>query len=727
MPTGVGAQTVIGAAPPRAPQSATASDSGVNSAAQTSSEITSATPTSRDQSQGNVLGEVVVTARKRTENLQNVPVAATVLSGAELSKQNAVTVTDLGLTVPNFRVQPSTGSGTAPALEIRGQVQNDTVATLDPSVGVYVDGIYWSRAVGANAALADVSGVEVLEGPQGTLFGRNTTGGALNIHTNDPDLRHYSGVASVSGGSYSELDGGVVLNAPIVEDKLAVRAVFQHNGHDGYVYDEVRNERLNSQDEDTIRIKVLAQPTDKLRILASYETFDANQEEAPWQLTYVQPANFATGKGAGAIDALVTNGGSLTQYVGGSFRTSYGNDPSHVDARTQTLGLTGSYDLGFAVLKLIGGYRKEDSSNNEDLDGTPYTLLSAPLQTDIEETTGEAQLSGKLFDQRLTYVAGYFWFKESGSDMSEADALTAINPDYPNIQDGFIKNRSQAVYAQGTYKITDALSLTGGLRYSADEKALISHNGAFVQNAAGGAATFECLVPAELGNPSQAACSQEFNTSSSDVDYTADLDYKFTSDILGYVKVSHGYRAGGDNIRGSVTAASFAPFAPETALNYEVGLKSEYFQHRLRVNADGFYTNYDNIQRTIDVAAAGGGISTLVANAASGKVYGGELQIEALLVHGLRLGANLGVTDASYNQYQDELGNHVNEPFPYTPEFTYSLTGDYTHDVPRGSVNFHADWGWQSSEIPYAVGYTNGGSDAVNFPTSSIRQSLTAS
>ena len=547
---------------------------------------------------GTTLGVVVVTARKRTENLQTVPVAVTALSGSEVEKQNVVTISGLGLTVPNFKVDTAPSNGTAPIIAIRGQVQNDTLSTLDPSVGVYVDGVYWSRTVGADAALVDVTSAEVLKGPQGTLFGRNTTGGALNIHTNDPNLNSYSGLASLTGGTYNELDGTLVLNAPIIEDKLAVRFAFNHNGHDGYTYDTTTNQRLDSQDNTTYRVKILAQPTDKARIEVSFEDYDLDQLAAPAQLSYVQPTNItATGiQGAANLDAGIASGLSipqilgsnqpLAQSIGAKPHSSTANDNTRETARTQTLGVTGTYDLGFGVLKLIGGYRKVNSFNGVDLDGTAFTILNAEQHEEVEEYTGEAQLTGKVFNDRLDYAIGYFWFKEAGLDMSNAEALVPLNPDNPTIIDGNTDNRSQAGYAQGTYRITSALSFTGGVRYSSDHKALVSHNGVVLPGTG-----FSCAVPDAVGAP-QSACSQEFGTSSSDVDYTASLDYRFTREILGYIKVAHGYRAGGDNIRGSITPQSFAPFAPETALNYEAGLKSEYFNHRLRINVAGDYTHH---------------------------------------------------------------------------------------------------------------------------------------
>ena len=718
----------------QAPQSATASDTGINTVNPAPAQ---AAPAQAPGPQGNVLGEVVVTARKRAENLQSVPIAATVLSGNELAKQNVVTIDQIATTVPGLHIDVAPSQGTAPLIAIRGQVQNDTLATLDPSVGVYVDGIYWSRAVGADAALADVNNLDVLKGPQGTLFGRNTTGGAIDIHTNDPNLKSYGGVATVTAGAYSEKDGGIVLNAPIIDDKLGVRVVYQHNSHDGYQYDTTTGQRLDSQDNTTIRVKVLAQPTEKLRILASYENFNIDQESAGFKLTYAQPVDFTKPlgtTGVGNLYSLVTTGAFLP----GAPASPHSDDDDgnyHVGARTQTAGLTGSYDLGFGVLKLIGGYRKVNALSNDDLDGTAEPILQTHGDTLTEEYTGEAQLAGKVLDNRLAYAVGYYWFKESGTDQSSSVALPGLSPFNPTNIDGVVDNRSEAGYFQGTYSFTPQLSLTGGVRYTSDHKALISSNS--VINAATGA--FVCAVPKTLANGTivtgtadQADCSAEFANASSDVDYTVSLDYQFTPAILGYLKVAHGYRAGGDNIRGSasvlngeiVGANTFAAFNPETALNYEAGFKTEFFNHRLRVNGAGYYTDYSNIQRSEIIQTATGGQATDLINAAAGKIYGGELEAQAIVYDGLRLGASLSVIEASYSTFIDPISgaDHSGEAFPYTPKIQYSLTGDYTHPAPLGHVNFHTDWGWQSTTT-FDTGYAQNGTTVGDFPVSSIRQS----
>lgn len=674
----------------------------------------------------NQLQEVVVTARRRSENLQSVPIAVTALSGAELKNQNVIDISNVARTAPNVNITVGSQNPVAPTIAIRGQVQVDTLATEDPSVGVYVDGIYWSRIVGANAALVDVQSAEILKGPQGTLFGRNTTGGAVNIRTGDPVLTSYSGSASVTAGSYGEVDSTLVVNAPIVDDKLGVRFAYSHTGEDGYGVAYGTGQRLGAADTDTFRIKVLARPTDKSSVLLSYENFSFQGTPAAQKITYVDPA------GAAGLDVLFASGGCVqavlpscpAPYVPGKDSlNNYANDPKvHSDSsterlgtntHTQTLGLTGTYDLGIGTLKAIGGYRKVNNFSVGDFSGTPYLLVDTDFQSVIEEYTGELQFNGRAFNDRFNYTVGYYWFKEAGNDDETADALAAINPVNPDYYLGIVDNRSQAAYGQGTYRLTDRLSLTGGVRYSIDHKALVSGNGVTEPGLG-----FVCAAPDGAGLP-QSQCSQEFGTSSSDVDYTASLDYKFAPDILGYIKTAKGYRAGGINLRGLFTPAAFVAFQPETATNYEAGLKSELFERRVRLNLAAYYTDYSDIQRTANVSNGAGGVTSALVNAASGKVYGGEAELQWLVGHGLHLGASLGVTEASYDTYMDLLGDHSKEPFPYTPKVQASVSADYTHDVPHGHALLHADYAWQDTTY-FLAGFLNG--NTPDSPLSSIRQ-----
>jgi iron complex outermembrane receptor protein len=242
------------------------------------------------------LEEIVVTARKVEENLQSVPVAVTAISGEGLERQNAVRLSDMAQVAPGLTIRPASNNASAVALQIRGQYQNDNLATLDPSVGTYVDGLYWARAYGLNADFLDVQSAQVLRGPQGTLFGRNTTGGAMLVQTNDPDAGAFSAMASASYGRFDERSAMAVVNIPLAQDRVALRLAGSFMKRDGYIEDapftfgaastptaiaaafplsdprSVRGatgRQLGDRDTWTLRGKLLLQPTDDLRIVLS--------------------------------------------------------------------------------------------------------------------------------------------------------------------------------------------------------------------------------------------------------------------------------------------------------------------------------------------------------------------------------------------------------------------------------------------------------------------------
>ncbi|MET0371337.1 MAG: TonB-dependent receptor plug domain-containing protein [Sphingobium sp.] len=225
------------------------------------------------------LEEIVVTARRISENLQDVPVAITIYSGETLQRQNALRLSDIARTTPGLNIREANSNPAASTIALRGQVQTDVLATLDPSVGTYVDGLYWARAYGFNSNLLDLQSVQVLKGPQGTLFGRNTTGGAILVQTNDPDFSGISGLVSGTYGRFDERSATGIVNLPIVNDRIAVRAAVQRYLRDGITTDVgpvLPGRKYNNRDSWSARGKVLIQATDNLSILGSAEYFKSD-------------------------------------------------------------------------------------------------------------------------------------------------------------------------------------------------------------------------------------------------------------------------------------------------------------------------------------------------------------------------------------------------------------------------------------------------------------------
>jgi iron complex outermembrane receptor protein len=683
--------------------------------------VSSAAP---GQSQG--LGDIVVTARKVAENLQNVPVAVTAFSGAALQQQNAVQVSDIARLTPGLIITPSTSTGAGSQFTIRGQVQQDNLATLDPSVGLYVDGYYWARAYGINANLLDIQDVQTLKGPQGTLFGRNTTGGAILIETNNPSFRDgISVLASGTYGRFNQWSGTGIVNVPLVDDKLAVRVAYGRNTRDGYADDVASGSKLDSQNEYTVRGKLLYKPTSNLSILLSAEQYRTKFLGNPYREQYVGPDSpinqeaaveglgFA---GAGALGCLSATPTQACLQAGNALLATSeanANKGDSVDlnvlprtyAKTNTYTATTTLDTFFGAIKAIGGYRKVRSSADVDLDGSPYNGLATRGEQDLSQYSVEVQATGKAFDNRLDFAAGVFYFHESGYDLSYSSALSLLNPTSQFIR-GDIDNDSQGLYGQGTYHVTDKLSFTGGLRYSIDDKRLISNNGVY------SAGDFAGPAPGATFSCSLAQCPESRHASYSGLSYTAGIDYKVTSDILVYAKTAKGFRSGGQNMRGTeFFPSSENPFKPEKATSYEAGVKTELLDRKLRINAAGYYTIDKGIQRTTLLADALGNTATEVTNAGRADIYGGEIEASALLPAGFRIDGTLAYTHPEYKSYVSFDPSGVNlidrskERFYGIAKWTSSISPSWTHDFAFGQFLLRGDFSYQSKMALYGNGY----------------------
>ena len=661
------------------------------------------------------LGEIVVTARRTNENLQSVPIAITAFSGAQLQQQNARTLSDVALLTPGLRMNYSTATPSGLIVTIRGLAVQDPLANQDPAVGVYVDGLYWARAYGASADLLDIQGVQVLKGPQGTLFGRNTTGGAILLNTNDPNFDGLSGLVSASYGRFDYRMVAGVINAPLIEDKLAVRVAGQLIKRDGYIHNINNGVTLGNLNSYTVRSKLLFKPTENLSIIVSGEWYRSKTLNEPQRITY------ASRTSPSAISAVVETDGPAAAGALGCFSpgvapacqarasalfndTIAKNQGNNADlttiprsyVKTQTYGATATLGTSFGAIKAIGGYRKVRSLSFNDNDGSRFSLLDGGPALGLPGITNDdAKLSqysvelvatGKAFDNRLEFAAGLYYFHESGYDGSASMSLRAISA-VARIFYGNLKNDSKSIFGQGTYHVTDALSLTGGLRYSVDDKRLTSYNRSFPLPGPPTPANSTCTVAP--------VCPAIRHDSFTGVSYTASIDYRFADGVLAYVKTAKGYRAGGENLRMS-TPAAFIPFKPENAFSYEGGVKSELFEHRLRVNVAGYYTILKDIQRTINVVSASGVPAQAITNAGQADFYGGEFEASAALAGGFRLDGSLGYTHPKYVKFIDNGFDRSRDIFYGVPKWTASISPSWTHDFDVGKLLLRADFSYQS-------------------------------
>jgi iron complex outermembrane receptor protein len=636
------------------------------------------------KSRTRVIEEVLVTARKEEESIQDVPVAVTALSEQSLKNTSTFSTVDLQYQVPNITTREQGGQSTAAVFQIRGQVQNEVIASLDTSVAFYDDGVYIARPHGVNIAFVDIASVQVLRGPQGTLFGHNTTGGAIVVNSNAPDLGELSGSISAVAASFGSEQYTGVLNIPLIDNTLGLRIAGQTLSTDGYSKDLTNGYQHATKEHDFLRMRLLWEPTDTLAFDLSSQYIKIDQRQnAIIPLFALNPSDTSF------IESLLTGNGGVeaccltfalapdyNDYVrGNSYDTNY--DPGFLPETgiaIQSLTLSTDWELPWFTAKFISSFRSyDDLINRLDIDGTPNKIVDTKQTGDGEQLSFELQFTGISYNDRLQWAAGIYHFDESVLDLGETDAFLAVHV----VTRGYIDNISQGIYAQATYRMWENVGITAGLRYSTDEKGL--------RITAETADT--CSIPDEYQDPNE-NCVGVFNKDFSKVNYTLGIDYAFNDDAMIYGSLTTGYRAGGQNLRGT-TPETLSPFDPENVTQLELGMKSDWFDQLLRANLAVFWADYTDIQRT-QFIAVNGVPATVTSNAASASISGLELELTALPTDRLELGASLGLLSAEYDEFNGFDGtDKSDEKFDDVPEMTYSVSATYT-------IEFGADYMWMN-------------------------------
>ncbi|AUW57147.1 hypothetical protein C1T17_02655 [Sphingobium sp. SCG-1] len=665
------------------------------------------------------LADIVVTARKISESLQDVPIAITAVSDETMRNLQIANYSDLSRITPSLFITRYNSNPASPLITIRGVAQQDVILNIDTPIGVYVDGVYYPHSFGLDASMIDIQRVEVLKGPQGTLFGRNTTGGAISVTSRDPDLNELGGFIDARAGNYGAVNLNAAVNVPLIKDKLALRMVGSQVARDGYGHDS-SGRSLNDERSQFIRAKLRWEPSDSLRVVLSGDYQKLTNHGSATHLTGVNdmPSTVAnTPAIAGAFRQVAAQSG-LTQSnadlltarnILASYIYGAANGPTNfydsVSATPQSnffagrgqrgyfsgggVGLDINYDFSDSMtLRSITSFRSFKREDLNELDGTPFNILFADSYSNSDYYAQELQLVGKM--ERFDWIVGAYANIENAFEGSQSESVPAVNPNNPNNNIAELKQTSEALFAQATYSFTDELRFTGGARYTWESKDNVSGNNVGLART--------CSIPVSLlDTPS--VCKATFKNNFSDWSYLATLDFKPSERVLLYAKTSRGFKGGGQNIRGSGNIASFAPFAPETVTDYELGFKTDMLNRRLRVNGAVYYSDYNDIQRSARILAPGGAVVSLVTNAAKARIKGAELEVTAQPVPELTLGFSGSVTDAKYKTFNDaQFGDRSREVFPI-PKYMYAVTGVYEIPTSNGTVKLAADWSWRSRVV----------------------------
>jgi iron complex outermembrane receptor protein len=679
---------------------------------------TAAAQTAPSSSSSAGLDEVVVTATRRESNLQSTPIAVSALDQGLIQQVSPQTISDLAAYVPNFSAAKVNGFNAA-SFAMRGVGQTDIIVYNEAPVGVIVDDFVMPNVQTQILDAFDVSSIEVLRGPQGTLFGKNTTGGAVVVHTKQAEFNTWGSDFQIQFGepnlNLRNIQGAV--NIPLVTDKLALRVVVSDEQVTGYMRNNATStfatpysqyggtavapgvylgtyqgdgSRVGGTDVLTARAKLNWQITDDLNARIQYEqTRDRSQTPAAVNTSPAGTVFSALGLQANCASADPLNCAGMDN------RSGYFIDiPKGHRVDTDGVYVNVDWKTEAGTLTLDGGYRSQDSSLPSDYTGVvgPVSVFDAN-RSDIRKTYQyEARFASKDVGP-VNYVVGAF-YQHDDTKFCVAQVLGLydlffISPPAGTTPGGFNNNpqvmcnaqiaTSQAAYGELNWKATDKFTVTLGARYTQDKKDFAAREQLFVQQLDGSASSAPCSaftcpidptftwdkVPGGLMGLSDftkyplGVVRDSHNWSSPT--YRLLLSYQFNPDLFGYASFSHGYKAGGYNDQigtsgNPITADEIKPTNPEKADSFEVGLKSELMDHRIRINEAAFYVKYKDAIRQVVVpvtnASGAPGEETLFRNAASMTVYGIENEITAKMTDHLTLRLPASYQHCKYDSFE---------------------------------------------------------------------------
>ena len=662
------------------------------------------------------LQEVTVTAQRREEAEQSVPLAITALSADMLERQQIRSIQQLDQIVPNIVMNQNTGTSSASKIFLRGVGEDESFFTADTPVGIYIDDVYIARQTGAMFDLFDIERLEVLRGPQGTLYGRNTSAGAVKLVSKKPTLGEYQGQAELTIGSYDRFDARATGNVPL-GDKAALQGAVLVRTRDGYTRNAVDGRFVNDQDVKGARLSLLAEPTDRFHALLTADYI--RERSTPG---YAVPLT---------LDALrdplhdpVPRTGSF--WVTDSDIVDPKNDLDQWGA-SATLEFKATDDL---TIKSITAYRTLDNLLYLDADGD--VLLPPPSITGrfhLFQDQKQYQVSQELqavdtaADNRFNYVAGLYFFRENNKqDTRSVVGLPAFvgvpislagRFDLTNIAREEMTTDSWAAFFSGTYKATDRLSLTAGLRYTRESKDFSNHvilpNGTeqvVCINPTGAAPVQAAAAPC---TPAQLALGYYSFANESAFDRTWDdttprvvVDFQLTDSAMVYLSAAKGFKGGTTSGRDTAALRNLLRIVgdPETNWSYEGGLKADWLDRRLRTNLAVFRNKYDGLQ--FGVTTPDGGFGRI--NAGNATIDGLELEVTAVPVKGLELNGSLGLLDSEYTKWTAALSTcaaqgittvdqYLKLPLKQAPEWSYRLGANYSYDMgQRGVLSLGADY-----------------------------------
>ncbi|MBP6480525.1 MAG: TonB-dependent receptor [Pseudomonadales bacterium] len=696
------------------------------------------------------LEEVLVTARRREESLQDVPIAITAMSADFLRQQNITELADLATHVPAMGVSTGGTSTNVPIVVLRGQRPSEVTMTVDPAVPLYFAEVVLTPTQGTNLAMYDLSNVQVLKGPQGTLFGRNSTGGAMLLTPQRPG-EELGGYAEAKIGDYNlyHFEGAVDLPASdTLKFRLAGRSV-DRDGYQSNVADNALRGDDKFWDENSYGLRLTARftPNDRLSNLTTI-AYDENEMLA----RVSAPQAFNSSAGLGQLFDVVHNGRlnglfgtPVGKNVDAALERQRGRDwteiETDVDATEEIENWFAANTTEFELtddlrIKNVFGYRDLDYVFSSDVDGTALPMIGArtsitepvtlnpPLgNIEAEQFSDELQLLGSAFDDKLEWIVGAYWMSMEGSQTFPQQNLGA-NPAWPTgpspipqlalpwlaaqsgwYQDspaGDVENEAYALFGEGTYTLNEQWSLTLGARQSWDQRTLKATNFALDTTTL----RYGCAMRDENGVllPDN-ACEREVDEDFDRATWRTALNYSPTEDMLIYGSIATGYRTGGFNGRGT-NNFTLQPFEEETVINYELGHKTDWQLGEIasmRTNLAIYLQQYDDIQKTVSGNNPDtGAFETFTTNAAEAEIQGVDFDVLIAPTESLQISVAYAYVDAEYKEWDRAIApgvviDYTESPFVYIAEHSLTTSLQYTLplDASVGEVSLMGSVYWQ--------------------------------
>ncbi len=622
------------------------------------------TPPVDAQPEQAALGDIVVTAQKRETNLQDTPLAITAVGGVDLREREITSIENLAPSLPNVNFGKNVGFA---RIAIRGVGLDTTVAAQEGRVAVHLDGVYLSRPSVAISSFFDVNRVEVVRGPQGTLYGRNATAGAVNIVSNDPE-QELGGYARVTVGNYGLISSEGAITGGLT-DTLSARIAYTATRRDGYGDNFTTGEEIDNNKEFALRAKLRFEPSSDFDLTLSADVFRENDNNFVYH--YIGPGrpNF--------VPFGPRLGGRVTDDPRDAFA-----DVDQVNIRTfYGFGGVANVDLGFATLTSVTSYRRSDLEYLSDADGTDAVVAAFRIQERASQFSQELRLGGNT--GRLRWLLGAYYFDEDifGNNAFQPVRALATNTLTQGVDyRGDITTKAYAVFGQLDYTVVDDLTVSVGARYNSEKKGTDSRG------------IVDFATPFNPAVPLNYTLFQVDDVTQNSFTPRLGLEYRVNDDVLLYATYARGFKSGGYAVTSFV-----APLEPEELTDYEGGIKAQWLDGRVRTNISAFYYDYTNlqVQRVLGAVA-------VPLNAGSAEVKGLELELAAKPVPALDLSANISLLDSKFKNFatadtaRPELGEIDLEGnrLQQAPAYTVNLAAAYTIPTSAGEFTARGEATW---------------------------------